>query len=95
MAPTTRGATRGWRWGTEHSTGLQCLHNTMTYTVAIYLFKNVEVLDFAGPFEVFTTASRVALRRQPDAPAPFKVFTVAGSTEPVRARAGLLTLPDH
>ena len=67
----------------------------MTFTVAIYLFKNVEVLDFAGPFEVFTTASRVALRRQPDAPAPFKVFTVAGSTEPVRARAGLLTLPDH
>lgn len=66
----------------------------MTYNVAIYLFNNVEVLDFAGPYEVFTTASRVALRRRPDEPAPFKVVTVAGSTEPVRARAGLLALPD-
>ncbi|MEW6404617.1 MAG: DJ-1/PfpI family protein, partial [Chloroflexota bacterium] len=30
----------------------------MTYNVGIYLFDEVEVLDFAGPFEVFSTASR-------------------------------------
>lgn len=28
-------------------------------TVGIYLFADVEVPDFAGPYEVFTTASRV------------------------------------
>ena len=66
----------------------------MTIAVAIYLFKNVEVLDFAGPFEVFTTASRVFLRRSPDKPAPFRVFTVAKTTAPVQARAGLKALPD-
>jgi transcriptional regulator GlxA family with amidase domain len=66
----------------------------MTIAVAIYLFKNVEVLDFAGPFEVFTTASRVFLKHNPDKPAPFKVFTVAKTSAPVQARAGLKTLPD-
>jgi transcriptional regulator GlxA family with amidase domain len=60
--------------------------------VAIYIFPNVEVLDFAGPFEVFTTASRVMQRQQQ--PAPFRVFTVARSLEPVTARAGLRVLPD-
>ncbi len=30
-----------------------------TRTVGIYLFDEAEVLDFAGPFEVFSTASRL------------------------------------
>ena len=67
----------------------------MTYSVAIYVFPNVEVLDFAGPFEVFTTASRVFLRQNPSRPAPFSVYTVARSLLPVTARAGLRVLPDH
>ena len=67
----------------------------MTLTVGIYLFPDVEVLDFAGPYEVFTTASRVALRREPERDAPFRVITVAAAREPVRARAGLLAVPDH
>jgi len=29
----------------------------MTINVGIYLYNEVEVLDFAGPFEVFSTAS--------------------------------------
>ena len=61
--------------------------------VGIYLFDDVEVLDFAGPYEVFTTASRVALRRGDEA--PFSVCTVAADAVPVRARAGLVVLPDH
>lgn len=67
----------------------------MPYSVAIYMFLNVEVLDFAGPFEVFTTASRVSLRQNPSSPAPFSVFTVAKSLSPVTARAGLRVLPDY
>lgn len=70
----------------------------MTISVGIYIFKNVEVLDFAGPFEVFTTASRVSLRDSPNnnktPPPPFKVFTIAKTTDIVQARAGLNTLPD-
>jgi transcriptional regulator GlxA family with amidase domain len=67
----------------------------MPTIVAIYLFPEVEVLDFAGPFEVFTTASRVSRRRNPAAPGPFRVVTVARSAAPVQARAGLKVLPDH
>jgi transcriptional regulator GlxA family with amidase domain len=66
----------------------------MTISVGIYLFNNVEVLDFAGPFEVFTTASRVFLRRHSGQPAPFKVFTVAKTEQMVQARAGLRAQPD-
>lgn len=66
----------------------------MVTSVAIYIFPEVEVLDFAGPYEVFTTASRVHRRRHPGSEAPFRVFTVARSTQPVRARAGLSVLPD-
>lgn len=67
----------------------------MTLRIAIYLYPDVEVLDFAGPFEVFTTATRMHSRRQPEAPPLFATCTVARSTEPVRARAGLVVLPDH
>ncbi|AOU99805.1 thiamine biosynthesis protein ThiJ [Acidihalobacter yilgarnensis] len=60
---------------------------------AILLFDEVEVLDFAGPFEVLSTASRLALRD--GQPAPFEVFTVAETAAPVRARGGLQVNPDH
>ena len=63
--------------------------------VAILAFDEVEALDFAGPYEVFTTASRMALRESPAAAAPFEVFSVARTRGPVRARAGLMLLPDH
>lgn len=67
----------------------------MTLTVAIFIFENVEALDFAGPYEVFTTASRMFTRLQPAAAVPFKVITIAESTGPVQARAGMRMLPDH
>lgn len=41
----------------------------MMHHVAILVFDDVEALDFAGPYEVFTTASRVHGRSHPnDAP---------------------------
>lgn len=67
----------------------------MTIAIAVYIFPEVEVLDFAGPFEVFTTASRVHRRLYPQQAAPFHTFTVARSPDPVRARAGLRVLPDY
>ena len=62
--------------------------------VAILVFDEVEALDLGGPYEVFTTAVRMAQRLQPGAPAPFAVQCVARSLAPVRARAGLRVLPD-
>ncbi|MCZ4303983.1 DJ-1/PfpI family protein [Zoogloeaceae bacterium G21618-S1] len=64
-------------------------------TVGIYLYDKVEVLDFAGPFEVFTTASRVARRQEADATPPFRVVTIARQSGPITARAGLSVLPTH
>jgi putative intracellular protease/amidase/GNAT superfamily N-acetyltransferase len=66
----------------------------MSIAVAIYLFPEVEVLDFAGPFEVFTTASRLFKKENPSAPAPFTVFTMADNAGTVRTRAGLVVTPD-
>jgi transcriptional regulator GlxA family with amidase domain len=61
----------------------------MTRTIGIYVFDNVEVLDFAGPYEVFTCASRVA-----GAAAPFQVRTIGAGLAPLRARAGLSIQPE-
>lgn len=67
----------------------------MTLNIAIYVFDQVEALDFAGPYEVFTTAARMHARAAPgDAPA-FNVFTIGRTPAPVRARAGLKIEPDH
>ena len=64
-------------------------------TVGILLFRNVEVLDFAGPYEVFSTASRVMQRDQPSSPEVFSVCTISRSGDPVRARAGLRVYADY
>lgn len=63
--------------------------------VGILMFPEVEVLDFAGPYEVFTTASRMAQRLAPAEPAPFEVITLARQAGPCRARAGLQVMVDH
>ncbi|MBK8061764.1 MAG: DJ-1/PfpI family protein [Gemmatimonadetes bacterium] len=58
-------------------------------TVAVVLFDEVEVLDFAGPFEVFSVCGR---RSQLD---PFDVFTVSERGQTIRARNGLVVTPLH
>ncbi len=67
----------------------------MTQTVAIYLFDEVEVLDFAGPFEVLTTASRVHARLHPEAPKLFQVITIAQEARTIMARGGLRVEPQY
>ncbi|MBI5259693.1 MAG: DJ-1/PfpI family protein [Burkholderiales bacterium] len=66
-----------------------------TRQVGILLYPEVEVLDFAGPYEVFTTATRMALRQAPGSAPPFTVCTLAREAGPCRARAGLQVLVDH
>lgn len=67
----------------------------MTRRVAILLFDAVEVLDFAGPLEVFAVAARLHARARPDEPAPFEAFTVSRSLEAIQTRCGLRVLPTH
>ncbi len=62
--------------------------------VGILLYDDVEVLDCCGPFEVFTTAARVAVRRG-WATAPFHVHTIATAAPSVTARGGLVLTASH
>ena len=61
----------------------------------IVIFDDVEVLDFAGPFEVFsrTRLEPGAQSRRSEETAPFNVFTVARSKVPVVATGGLEVIP--
>lgn len=64
--------------------------------LGILIFNEVELLDMAGPYEVFSTASRLHARTQPaDAEPLFRVMTLARHAGPLRARAGLLLQPDY
>ena len=60
-----------------------------TRNLAILIFADVEVLDFCGPFEVFSVANRFV------EPAAVSVFTVAEKPCPVIARNGLSVNPRY
>ena len=66
-------------------------------TVGILIFDGVEVLDFAGPFEVFSRTRLVpgAEARRSDDSAPFHVVTVAKSRAPISTTGGLQVIPHH
>lgn len=67
----------------------------MTINVGIYIYNEVEVLDFAGPFEVFSTASKVKALINADLPKLFNVFTIGEEVTPILARGGLQILPKY
>jgi transcriptional regulator GlxA family with amidase domain len=66
-------------------------------TVGILIFDDVEVLDFAGPFEVFSRTRVVAgaESRRSDEGAPFDVFTVARTPESIQAVGCLTVTPTY
>ena len=66
------------------------------WDVGILIFDGVEVLDLAGPFEVLSRTRLVpgTESRRTDDSAPFNVFTVASTTEPVTATGGLVVVPN-
>ncbi|MFD0589713.1 DJ-1/PfpI family protein [Paenibacillus sp. GCM10027627] len=63
------------------------------WTVGILLFDGVEVLDFAGPFEVFAVTAKS--RGQADVFKPFVVSTIATSGKVVTANNGLKVVADY
>jgi len=56
--------------------------------LGIFLFDGVEVLDFAGPFEVFSVASQLSDYQE------LKVFTFGAEQSLIRTVNGLQVLPD-
>ncbi|EGR4126230.1 DJ-1/PfpI family protein [Vibrio cholerae] len=56
--------------------------------IGIYIYDEAEVLDFSGPFEVFSTAKRLGAEN-------WNVFLVSETLEPVKARGGFTVLPDY
>lgn len=61
--------------------------------VGILVFDDVEVLDFCGPFEVFSVTRLNEERRRED-PSPFAVLLVAQEAGVVTAAGGLRVVPD-
>lgn len=73
----------------EHTSAGICKHCNMPLvkkgsqkTIAFYLQDRVEVLDFAGPMEVFAYAG-------------YKVFTVSKTKEPIKSQGILSVIPDY
>ncbi len=62
--------------------------------IGIVLFEDVEVLDFCGPFEVFS-ATRVNEEMRGEEPSPFEVLLVAERPDPVNTTGGMTVLPQH
>ncbi|WP_156289497.1 DJ-1/PfpI family protein [Oceanobacillus salinisoli] len=63
--------------------------NIDQWKVGIFLFYDVEVLDFAGPFEVFSVTALENGNK------PFIVKTISEKGNPIVARNGLRVQPDY
>jgi transcriptional regulator GlxA family with amidase domain len=62
--------------------------------VGIVVYEEVEVLDFCGPFEVFSV-TRLNEEKRREEPSPFRAFLVAESMSPVVATGGMKVVPDY
>jgi transcriptional regulator GlxA family with amidase domain len=60
--------------------------------VGIVVFPDVEVLDFCGPFEVFSV-TRLDEQRRREEPSPFEVLLVAETADPVVTTGGMKVIP--
>jgi len=62
--------------------------------VGIVLFNNIEVLDFCGPFEVFS-ATRLNEEKRQEEPSPFEVLLIAESLPHVTTTGGMKVIPQY
>ncbi|WP_112182558.1 DJ-1/PfpI family protein [Paraliobacillus zengyii] len=63
---------------------------TKQWLVGLFLFNEVEVLDFAGPFEVLSITEDPVTKEK-----PFQVKTVSEDGMLIKARNGLKVQPDY
>ena len=62
--------------------------------VGIVLFEDVEVLDFCGPFEVFS-ATRMNEEKRREEPSPFEVLLIAENPSPITTTGGMKVVPHY
>lgn len=62
-------------------------------TVGILIFDDVEVLDFCGPFEVFSV-TRLDEENRREEPSPFEVKLIAQTEDVVTTTGGMRVMPD-
>jgi transcriptional regulator GlxA family with amidase domain len=62
--------------------------------VGIVIYEEVEVLDFCGPFEVFSV-TRLNEEKRREEPSPFQPLLVAESPGLVTATGGMQVMPHH
>ena len=62
--------------------------------VGILIFEDVEVLDFCGPFEVFS-ATRLNEEKRREELSPFNVFLVAETKNLIVTAGGMKVIPDY
>jgi transcriptional regulator GlxA family with amidase domain len=62
--------------------------------VGIAVFEDIEVLDFCGPFEVFS-AARLNEEKRREEPSPFEVILVAEKIAPITTSGGMKVIPHH
>src|SRR6185312_14018303 len=84
------GAAPAWKWR-NRSGGGWTMADAQVRTVGILIFDDVEVLDFCGPFEVFSVARRPG--ENADEQRLFDVRTIAQERRTVTCRGGLLVEP--
>jgi transcriptional regulator GlxA family with amidase domain len=63
--------------------------------VAFLVSADAQVIDFAGPWEVFQDVHVTSRGTTMDEQMPFELFTVAENTKPIRASGGLKVVPDY
>ena len=76
----------------DNSNGLNMAKN-----VGIFIFDDVDILDFSGPYEVFSrtrTKPGIESRKNNDS-APFNVFTISKLQQTIRVSGGLKVLADY
>lgn len=66
----------------------------MRKQVGIVVFNNIEVLDFCGPYEVFSVTRSDESKRREEL-SPFEVMLVAETNDVITAQGGLRVLPDY
>ncbi len=64
-------------------------------TVGIFIFDDIELLDFCGPFEVFATTTLFGEEVLNEQTPQFHVITIAELRGMIKCRAGLLVQPHY
>ena len=62
--------------------------------VGIILFNDIEVLDFCGPFEVFS-ATRLNEEKRREEPSPLEIFLIAETLSYVTTTGGMKVIPEY